>query len=74
MEEIGVVVGGDGGVSCVVAVGAKGVGGGVALGQRRGGGLPAVVAGVGVCVVGNVARGQGGEERVDAGVAGEVGV
>lgn len=61
-------------MSCVVAVGAKGVGGGVALCQGGGSGLAAVVAGVGVCVIGDVARGEGGEERVDAGVAGEVGV
>lgn len=63
-------------MGCVVAVGAEGVGGGVALGKQGcGGGLAAVVAGVGVCVGGDVACGQGGEERVDAGVAGgEVGV
>lgn len=61
-------------MGCVVAVGAKGVGGGVALGQCGGGRLAAAVAGVGVGVVGDIAGGEGGEERVDAGVAGKFGV
>lgn len=74
LEEVRVVVVGNGGVRRVVAVGAEGVGGDVALGLGDGGdGLATDVAGVGVGVGGDFAGGERGEERVYAGVAGREG-